>query len=65
MPDCWLSHEDWEAVERLKARSDDLWLEIGEAVSLTDAHVAQMREIHEELSRILSRHAAADSAPVP
>jgi len=35
------------AVERLKARSDDLWLEIGEAVTLKDAHVAQMRAIHE------------------
>jgi hypothetical protein len=64
MPDRWLSNEDWEAMQRLKEWNDHFWLELGDAPALTDAHVAEMRAIHEELSRILGRYAAADSAPV-
>lgn len=59
-----MSHEDWEAVRRLKERSDHLWLELEDAPALTDAHVAEMRAIYEELSRIIRRYADVDSAPV-
>jgi hypothetical protein len=36
----WLSDEDWETVRRLKERNDHVWLELGEALTLTDAPVA-------------------------
>ena len=53
-------------MRRLKERNDHLWLELGDAPAITDAHVAEMRAINEELSRILDRCVApgTDSAPV-
>jgi hypothetical protein len=64
MPDRWLSNEDWEAIRRLKERSDHVWLELGYAPAPTDAHFREMQAIHDELSRIFRRYADVDSAPV-
>ena len=49
------SDEDLEDIRKLKERMYLCWLEMTGA-EMTDAHLAEMRSVRQELSRILSKY---------